>query len=54
MLREEERVKLSELIFGQTAMARNLSIRDKSIFGKLVSWRVLDVIVKTGDNLKQE
>jgi phosphatidylinositol kinase/protein kinase (PI-3 family) len=29
-------------------------IRSKSIFGGLKSWRLLHMMVKTGDNLKQE
>jgi phosphatidylinositol kinase/protein kinase (PI-3 family) len=29
-------------------------IREGSVFGGLVSWKLVSLIVKTGDNLKQE
>lgn len=41
-------------IFGERLDKLTERLRAKSIFGGLKSWRLLHMMVKTGDNLKQE
>ena len=41
-------------IFGESEEIRKERIRSHSIFGHLKSWNMITLIVKTGDNLKQE
>ncbi|CAD8063214.1 unnamed protein product [Paramecium sonneborni] len=41
-------------LFGESAKDQEERIRDQSLFGKLKSWRLVHLIVKSGDNLKQE
>jgi phosphatidylinositol 4-kinase B len=41
-------------VFGELSEDRNESIREKSVYGHLPSWRVQRVIVKGGDDVRQE
>jgi phosphatidylinositol kinase/protein kinase (PI-3 family) len=41
-------------IFGEKLDKMTERIKSKSIFGGLKSWKLLHMMVKTGDNLKQE
>ncbi|CAD8153192.1 unnamed protein product [Paramecium octaurelia] len=41
-------------LFGESAKDQEQRIRDQSLFGNLKSWRLVHLIVKSGDNLKQE
>lgn len=42
------------LVFGEGLEEMGRRIRGKSIYGQLKSWKLLHMMVKTGDNLKQE
>ncbi|CAD8155344.1 unnamed protein product [Paramecium octaurelia] len=41
-------------LFGESAKDQEQRIKDQSLFGNLKSWRLVHLIVKSGDNLKQE
>ncbi|CAD8152555.1 unnamed protein product [Paramecium pentaurelia] len=43
-----------QYLFGESAKDQEQRIKEQSLFGNLKSWRLVHLIVKSGDNLKQE
>ncbi|CAD8133838.1 unnamed protein product [Paramecium octaurelia] len=53
-LNRDEYNELKRNIFGESSQQQEDRIKSQSIFQGLKSWRLAHLIVKTGDNLKQE
>ena len=41
-------------LFGESSTKQTQRIKEDSLYGRLKTWRLVHLIVKTGDNLKQE
>ncbi|CAD8050668.1 unnamed protein product [Paramecium sonneborni] len=53
-LNSEEYNELKKTIFGESSTQQAERIKSQSIFQNLKSWKLVHLIIKTGDNLKQE
>ena len=50
----KKRKSPANFLFKETAAQQEERIRKNSPFGKLQTWRLINFIVKTGDDLRQE
>ena len=53
-LKKLDKIKIEKKLFGSDSSEVARKIRRRSAFGGFESWRLVHLIVKTGDNLKQE
>ncbi|CAD8156732.1 unnamed protein product [Paramecium pentaurelia] len=54
ILTEDEYLQIKKTIFGENSISQQERIKKSSPFQKLKSWQLVHLIIKTGDNLKQE
>ncbi|CAD8065540.1 unnamed protein product [Paramecium sonneborni] len=54
ILTENEYLEIKKTIFGENTTGLQERIKKQSPFQKLKSWQLVHLIIKTGDNLKQE
>ncbi|CAD8062202.1 unnamed protein product [Paramecium sonneborni] len=54
VLTEEQYLEIKQAIFGENSLAQQNRIKMQSPFQTLKSWKLVHLIIKTGDNLKQE
>ena len=53
-INSKEMEKKLEEMFGESELEMQEKIREKSIYKDLSTWKLIHLIVKTDDNLKQE
>ncbi|CAD8052440.1 unnamed protein product [Paramecium sonneborni] len=54
VLTTEEHLEMKKAIFGENSLDQFERIKSQSIFSQLQTWNLIHLIIKTGDNLKQE
>ncbi|CAK62421.1 unnamed protein product (macronuclear) [Paramecium tetraurelia] len=54
VLNQEEYLEIKQTIFGENSIDQSERIKRQSPFQTLRSWKLVHLIIKTGDNLKQE
>ncbi|CAD8043480.1 unnamed protein product [Paramecium primaurelia] len=54
VLTTQEHLEMKQAIFGENSLDQFERIKSQSIFSQLQTWNIIHLIIKTGDNLKQE